>query len=333
MNFFAELIGQERAVELLTQAVALNRIAPAYLFAGADGVGRSLAARCFIELLFCAGAPASPDPALKKRALREPSSVQNRVRQGNHPDVLWVEPTYLHQGKRLSAKEAAAAGVKRRAPPQIRLEQVREIGQFLSLPPLQAPRKVVAIERAETMAEAAANGLLKTLEEPGNATLILMAPSAESLLPTLVSRCQRIPFYRLTPETMAQVLRRAGCEEIVASEPVMAIAQGSPGEAIAAMQQLQAIPPELLQKVRQMPRSLRQALELAREIDKTLDTEAQLWLVEYLQHCYWQQQQKTKAINKLPVELLERARQYLLSYAQPRLVWECTLMAMCQGKG
>ncbi|MBW4494286.1 MAG: DNA polymerase III subunit delta' [Oscillatoria princeps RMCB-10] len=327
MNFFAELIGQERAVELLTQAVALNRIAPAYLFAGADGVGRSLAARCFIEQVFCAGAP-TPQAGKGKGTIE---SVQNRVRQGNHPDVLWVAPTYLHQGKRLSAKEAAAAGVKRRAPPQIRLEQVREIGQFLSLPPLQAPRKVVAVERAETMAEAAANGLLKTLEEPGNATLILIAPSAESLLPTLVSRCQRIPFYRLTPEAMAQVLRRAGCQEIVGNEPVMAIAQGSPGEAIAAMQQLQAIPQELLQKVRQMPRSIRQALELAREIDKTLDTEAQLWLVEYLQHCYWQQQQKAGAIDKLPIEQLERARQYLLSYAQPRLVWECALMAMCQG--
>jgi len=48
------------------------------------------------------------------------------------------------------------------------------------------------LEQAETMAEAAANALLKTLEEPGQATLI--APAAESLLPTLVSRCQRIPF-------------------------------------------------------------------------------------------------------------------------------------------
>ena len=52
MNFFAPLIGQTQAVELLNQAVTQNRIAPAYLFAGVDGIGRSLAARCFIEQLF-----------------------------------------------------------------------------------------------------------------------------------------------------------------------------------------------------------------------------------------------------------------------------------------
>jgi hypothetical protein len=95
--------------------------------------------------------------------------MQNRVRQRNHPDLLWVEPTYMNQGKRLSTKEAEEAGLKRKAPPQIRLEQVREIGEFLSRPPLEAGRSVVVLEQAETMGEGAANGLLKTLEEPGKA--------------------------------------------------------------------------------------------------------------------------------------------------------------------
>ncbi|NJR76830.1 MAG: DNA polymerase III subunit delta', partial [Scytonema sp. CRU_2_7] len=49
---FAPLLGQQQAIELLTQAVTQNRVAPAYLFVGSDGVGRSLAARCFVELLF-----------------------------------------------------------------------------------------------------------------------------------------------------------------------------------------------------------------------------------------------------------------------------------------
>ncbi len=57
MNFFAPLIGQPQAVELLNQAINQNRIAPAYLFAGVDGIGRSLAARCFIEQLFCQHLP------------------------------------------------------------------------------------------------------------------------------------------------------------------------------------------------------------------------------------------------------------------------------------
>ncbi len=319
MNFFAQLVGQNQAVELLTQAVIQNRVAPAYMFAGPDGVGRNLAARCFIEQLFCVSVPT-----------HKQQQVQNRLKLGNHPDLLWVQPTYLHQGQRLSADEAVAAGLKRKAPPVIRLEQVREITQFLSRPPLSASRNVVVLEQAETMAEAAANALLKTLEEPGQATLILIAPDSESLLPTLVSRCQRIPFYRLDKAGMAQVLRQTGHEEILNQLPVLAIAQGSPGEAIASWQQLQAIPADLLQAVTKLPKSLRDALELARQIDKTLDTEAQLWLVGYLQHCYWQEFLVGR-LQRSPLQQLEQARKSLLCYAQPRLVWECTLLAMCQG--
>ena len=309
---FASLVGQEQAIALLKGAIATNRIAPAYLFAGSPGVGRSLAARAFIELLCCMGIPT--DKQL---------SVQRRLRQGNHPDVLWVEPTYLHNGIRLSATEAAEKGLKRKAPPQIRLEQIREITQFLGRSALEASQKVVVIDQAETMAEAAANGLLKTLEEPGRATLILIAPSIESLLPTLVSRCQRIPFYRLAQDDMETVLRRTGHEAILNESSVLAIAQGSPGEAIAACEQLQAIPSDLLQKLTKLPNTPRKSLELAKEIDKTLDTEAQLWLVDYLQHCYWQHQHQTDIIQKL-----EQARKYLLNYAQPRLVWEVTLLEL-----
>src|ERR671916_3276411 len=80
MDYFTSLIGQERAVELLTQAVERNRIAPGYLFVGSNGIGKSLAAQCFIELFFSANIPEG----------RSITSVQNRVRQRNHPDLLWV---------------------------------------------------------------------------------------------------------------------------------------------------------------------------------------------------------------------------------------------------
>jgi DNA polymerase-3 subunit delta' len=330
MDFFAQLVGQDQAVELLTQAVIQNRVAPAYLFSGPDGVGKSLAARCFAEQLFCSSS--HPGGSLQQRyhanvPIHQQQHIQKRLQLGNHPDLLWVQPTYLHQGQRLSAAAAASAGLKRKAPPVIRTEQIREITQFLSRPPLEAPRLVVVLEQAETMAEAAANALLKTLEEPGQATLILIAPAPESLLPTLVSRCQRIPFYRLNSTAMAQVLRQTGNEEL--NQPSMlGLAQGSPGEAITSWLQLQAIPAELLQAMNQPPKSLRDALELARQIDK-MDLEAQLWLVDYLQHCYWQQF-LLGTIRRSPLEQLEKARRYLLSYAQPRLVWECTLLLMCQ---
>ncbi|OLT60283.1 DNA polymerase III subunit delta' [Moorena bouillonii] len=312
LGAFDFILGQDQAIALLHGAITTKRIAPAYLFAGPSGVGRNLVARAFIEQLFCQGIPADGQVSIKKRLI-----------QGNHPDVLWVEPTYLHNGILVSATEAVQKGIQRQAPPQIRLEQIREIARFLSNSPLEASRKVVVLEQAETMAEPAANGLLKTLEEPGNATLIVIAPSTESLLPTLVSRCQRIPFYRLGPETMTTVLRQTGHQQILQEPSVLAIAQGSPGEAIAAFEQLQAMPPKLLTQLTQLPHTSRQALELAKEIDNNLDTHAQLWLVKYLQHCYWQSHTQPDMIKKL-----EQARRYLLSYAQPRLVWEVTLLEL-----
>ena len=311
---FTPLLGQQQAIELLTQAVKQNRVAPAYLFVGPDGVGRSLAARCFIELLF------SSDVETKFIA-----SLHNRLLQGNHPDVLWVEPTYQYQGQLLTAKEAAEKGVKRKAPPVIRLEQIRQITEFLGRPPLEASRNVVVLEQAETMAEAAANALLKTLEEPGQATLILIAPSPDSVLPTLVSRCQRIPFYRLDAPSLAQVLTQTGHQEILYNQALLNIAAGSPGSAIASYQQLKTISPELLQDLAKAPLSYRHALELAKKIDKDLETEAQLWLVDYLQQSYWQQWYKLGIVQQL-----EQARKSLLCYAQPRLVWECTLLSLYQ---
>jgi len=306
---FSSLIGQPQAIELLTCAVGRDRIAPAYLFVGSAGVGRGLAAREFVALLL-------------SHAFQPPSAtLLQRIRQGNHPDLLWIEPTYMHQGKRIAASEAAELGVKRRAPPQIRLEQIREISQFLSRPPLEARRAVVVIEDAETMAEAAANGLLKTLEEPGRATMILIAPSLESLLPTLVSRCQRIPFRRLSQTDLVNVLQQTEHTDILQHPEVLALAQGSPGEAIAHWQQLQAIPAELLAAVSHPPTSLRLALEVARQIDQTLDPEAQLWLVDYLQHSYWQTLRRPALLQRL-----ETTRRHLRSYAQPRLVWEVTWM-------
>jgi DNA polymerase III subunit delta' len=303
MSAFAPLIGQPQAIELLTSAIAKDRLAPAYLFAGPAGVGKRLAAECFSELLL--------------------ASSPHRIAQRNHPDLLWVEPTYLHQGKRLSAIEAEAAGVKRKTPPMVRLDQIREITQFLSRPPLEASRSLVIIERTETMPEAAANALLKTLEEPGRATIILMAPSADAILPTLVSRCQRIPFYRLDSDSMAQVLQNSGHAEILENPQILALAQGSPGAAIAHWQKLDSIPAELLESLTQVPNSLKDALSMAKAIAKTLDGETQLWLVDYLQQVLWAQVGGVKSLKAL-----EKAKEFLLAYVQSQLVWEVTLMEM-----
>ncbi len=304
------LLGQTPAVELLTQAVIQQRVAPAYLFCGADGVGKSLAAKCFIELLLCDGVPAD------RHAL-----IQQKLRQGNHPDVLWVAPTYNHRGKLLSIAEATAVGIERKAPPQIRIEQIREISQFLSRPPLLGSRSIVAIEQAETMAEGAANALLKTLEEPGTATIITIALGAESLLPTIVSRCQSIQFHRLDRALMVEILTRLGKTEILDRSEILGLAQGSPGAAIAIWEQFQALPQDLLDRLTQLPITPRQGLELAMQIDKELDYSAQLWLVDYLQYTYWHRYRVRQI-----VEALAQTRSHLLAYVQPRLAWECVLL-------
>ncbi len=309
-QFSTALLGQTQAVELLTRSVIEQRLAPAYLFYGADGVGKSLAARCFMELIYSNEVPDS-----------ERELICQKLHQGNHPDVLWVAPTYSHQGKLLSTAESTAAGVKRKAPPQIRIEQIREIGRFLARPPLLGSRSIVVIEDAQTMAEGAANALLKTLEEPGKATIIVIAANLDALLPTIVSRCQQIAFQRLDRATISEILTRLGKTEVLDRAEILGLAQGSPGAAIDIWEQLQALPIELIATVTKLPLTRRQGLELAAKIDRELDSTEQLWLVDYLQYTYWQ----TYRCQPL-VATLERTRDRLLAYVQPRLVWECALL-------
>lgn len=314
---FSSLIGQNQAIALLNRAIDLQRIAPGYLFVGPEGIGKSLAALGFAERLLLT----TPEGKTSRQHSANSATLTRRIRDRNHPDLLWVEPTYLHNGNLLTPAQAAEAGLKRKSPPRIRLPQIRDIAKFLSRPALESSRAVVVIEQAERMAEAAANALLKTLEEPGQATLILMAPNPQALLPTLLSRCQSISFRRLNTDQMAEVLNQTNHSQILSSSEVMAIAQGSPGKAIESWQQLQALPPELLAQLAKPPVTLRGALTAARDINQSLDTEAQLWLIDYLQHRYWQQ----ALSHSEDLKILEQARVHLLAYVQPRLVWEVAL--------
>ncbi|AFY74582.1 hypothetical protein Syn7502_02621 [Synechococcus sp. PCC 7502] len=320
MDAFNRIIGQNTAIALLRSAINQDRIAPAYLFTGIAGIGRKLTALAFAEAL-----------------INDPRASQ-RVRTKNHPDLMWVEPTYLDKGKLLTAAEALTSGIKKRSAPQIRLEQIRAIGQFLCHPPMESKRSLVIIEDAQTMPEAAANGLLKTLEEPGKATIILIAPSIESILPTLVSRCQRIPFYALSNADLLQVLANqnfipnpqnasdtVNSNDLSQIPEIIDMAQGSPGEAIANFAQLQTIPTNLLTEIQNLPTTPIQALTLAKNICKELELETQIWLLNYVQNYLWRQQNQEQTIKI--IYSLEIAKQQLNSYIQPRLVWEVLLLS------
>ncbi|MEM9275709.1 MAG: DNA polymerase III subunit delta' [Cyanobacteria bacterium P01_F01_bin.143] len=307
---FEKIIGQNRAITLLEQAIALDRIAPAYLFVGASGIGRSLSAAQFAQQLLT-----------RNLSEEKQSLAERKIEHRNHPDFRWLEPTFSDRGELVTASQALAKDLKRKTPPKIRIEQIRQLIEFINRPPLEAERLVVVIEDAHTMAEAPANALLKTLEEPGKATLILIAPSTESLLSTIVSRCQPVPFQRLCQQDLQQVLENTGHTEILEHPELIKLAQGSPGEVISAWAKLQTIPTELLQQLKEIPKHHLAALKLAKTITQELDLATQLWLVDYLQYCYWQ-----KHYNSSMMKQWEETRKYLLSYVQPRLVWETTLL-------
>ncbi|MCM1984730.1 AAA family ATPase [Lyngbya confervoides] len=307
---FAQLVGQPQAVQLLTRAIASHRIAPAYVFIGPQGVGRSLAALEFLSLL------------IQTREQRSPLRTQLE----NHPDILRLEPTYLKNGKLIAASAFSQTPDSRpKSRPQIRVAQIRELTRFIHQTPLEATRLLVLIDEADLMGEAAANALLKTLEEPGNACLILLATTTEALLPTILSRCQKIPFYGLSTADLAQVLTAAGYDHILHSPTLMRLAQGSPGAAIAHWQKRQDLDPDLLARCLCPPPHDEASLALARDIDRQLDLETQLWLVDYLQQHYWFEQGQISIVR-----ILENTKMSLRQYVQPQLTWEVTWFAIAE---
>ncbi len=294
-----EIFGHDRPITTLSQIISSQRIAPAYLFVGIDGIGKSLAARYFASLIL----------------------GTNRL--NNHPDMLWVEPTYQHQGKLYTQDDAITQNIKPKSTPIIRLEQIRMVTDFLTKSAINSRRKVVVIESVDAIAEAGANALLKTLEEPGLATIILIAPSVESILPTLVSRCHRIPFYSLSRDNLLKALAGANYSHLTTDEAILAMAGGSPGAAIASHNQLKIVPNQLLEKLTNPPSSYYEIFKLAGSLAKDLALDTQIWVVEYLQYFYWQKGQEFSIISHL-----EATKQHLQHHAQPRLVWECLLVLL-----
>jgi DNA polymerase-3 subunit delta' len=320
---FTDLLGQPRAVSLLEAALERRRIAPAYLFAGPAGVGRRLAALRFLE-----GVIAGPQP--EAGAGRDAASaLRRRLEQGNHPDLLWVEPTYQHQGRLVPASQAGAEGVNRRTAPQIRLEQVREIARFLARHPVEAPGPLVVIDGAEAMAEAAANALLKTLEEPGRGLLLLISAAPEQLLSTIRSRCQQIPFLRLSTEHLEAVLARLpqdaddGPAEGQDPPELRELAAGSPGALLEHRRRWRELPDGLPQRLLDLQQDPLEALGLARDLSEALEGEQQLWLLDWWQLALWRRHGPAVDLGRL-----QRLRSQLQAYVSPRLAWEVALLQL-----
>ena len=309
---FEDLLGQTRAVALLEASLVKGRLAPAYLFAGPDGVGRRLAALRFLEGVLA--------------GLKGDAGIRRRLQEGNHPDLLWVEPTYQDKGQLVPASKAEELGLARRAAPQLRLEQIRDVSRFLSRRAVEARGCVVVLEDAEAMAEGAANALLKTLEEPGEGLLILIAATPEQLLTTIRSRCQQIPFTRLSSEQLAVVLERCGEPAPTADPPeLLELAAGSPGGLLRCRQAWADLPEGLAARLLDLAATAEplQALALARDLAEALDAEQQLWLLGWWQLALWRRQAPVAQLQRL-----ERLRSQLRAYVQPRLAWEVALLEL-----
>lgn len=200
---FACLLGHEKPKKLLREAAANNKLGHAYLFRGPDGVGKKRTALTLAAFLNCVS-PGNSDSCGRCPSCRKYFS-------GNHPDLLLVEP------------EGAA----------IKIGQVRKLKEQLAFAPMEARMRVIILEDIHTMRREAANSLLKTLEEPapGN-LLILTADLAGDILPTILSRCQVIPFGPLDPEEMAAVLMQEHGLEKAAALSLAAVSEGSLGRAL-----------------------------------------------------------------------------------------------------
>jgi DNA polymerase-3 subunit delta' len=202
------VLGQERAKLLLTAAFAPDRIGHAYLFAGPDGVGKTLLAQESAKALLCRGD--GPRPRVRS-VLRTACGTCPDCRlfaHDGHPDFLLLEP----QGDSRV----------------IKIEQIRDLIHTLSLMPVQGNRRVAIIRDADALQEPAANALLKTLEEPPSfALLILTSSRPRALLPTLRSRCQEIRFERLSAEHVRAILESSSSPAVA---PALRSSAASVGE-------------------------------------------------------------------------------------------------------
>ncbi len=313
MKDFKNIYGQDLAIEILTSSISKQHIAPAYLFSGPEGVGKRKTAKVFINAI------------LDRNFDKE--STKRKIESNNHPDLLWIEPSYIVQGKRISQTKARSESVSMKSPPQIRLNQIKEIIEFLSKKPFESERSIVIIEDIERLNESASNALLKTLEDTNTGLFILITQRPEKLLSTIRSRCQIVPFIRLNDNYVNKIIQKLEVtEEIdeITNEKIKELidfSHGSPGRYLINLQFWLGISSSLRQKLEIKFDNQIELLKLAKEITDELNIEQQLWLVDFEQNRVWIKKNNSNIVKKL-----EDLRKQLLNYVQPRLAWEVTLL-------
>jgi DNA polymerase III subunit delta' len=224
------VVGHERAVSVLRNAITRGMVAHAYMFTGPNGVGKRTLALAFAMTLNCQSEPPEgqgvPDIPCGLCA------SCSRILRGEHPDVIEVN-------LETQAALAEDAGKGKSTPAkELKIDTVREMQRTVGLSPYMGRYKVFVIGDADKLNEEASNALLKTLEEPPSQTvLILLAPDASSVLPTISSRCVQVPLRPLRKAEVARALESQWGAEPEQAERLAALASGRLGWAVTMLRE------------------------------------------------------------------------------------------------
>ena len=189
---FKDVVGQDHVVRTLSNAIARNRIAHAYLFVGPRGTGKTSTARIFAKALNCTNGPkADFDP-------NDPACLA--IAEGSHLDVIEIDG-------------ASNNGV----------DQVRDLRDTVQYAPAQGKYKVYIIDEVHMLSAAAFNALLKTLEEPpAHVKFVFATTDPQKVLPTIISRCQRFDLKPIPADLIIERLHKiATAEGIKVSGPAL----------------------------------------------------------------------------------------------------------------
>jgi DNA polymerase-3 subunit gamma/tau len=212
---FADVVGQQHVTRTLANAVQSGRVAHAYIFSGARGVGKTTTARILAKALNCAKGPAA-EPCNECDSCRE-------IGLGNSLDVIEIDA-------------ASNRGI----------DQIRELREMVRYAPAGGRFKVVILDEAHMLTDEASNALLKTLEEPPDKVIFVMATTEpDELAETIRSRSQHFHFRALSFAEIVNALEQICAKENLTAEPgalgVMArAAEGSLRDALSLLEQARA---------------------------------------------------------------------------------------------